>query len=550
MDAEPFTTLINQVIKILTSFIHDTSRAGGAFTTEVGKDTYQQGENVYEAVRTRFDHFDHETDDGKATRVLENFMTDPEEYSGNFQKRLLSLLQADPDFAKKLRQIVSPPPLFIRRDQELDEYACFLREDSPWIWIFTALEGSGKSSLLKQMKEKTKTLPDTPVIEFDFASERDKYNPSTGKREPINALGFLSKFAPKLMKQCERYNEFEEELKGAYKASSIDNILIIKNIQNLSADSNSTLKNNEVNITMSRAALLQEERQEKRKKEWSRMALAFLQLMDSFRSSHLVIQLDACEWLMEEENVEVRIWLLEEILLPLCQRMQQIQKKCHVVMMSNVALPPQNSEYIEQRSLRRLDELAVERYLQRIGVDDAELRGRFYDMTDGHADCVKILCELWQRWKSEGEQMSHRETIIQFQKDFIKEAKEKFIEERILGKFDKPPLSDLTRPLYDLTRSLHDLTKYGILLRGFNLPLLKKVFPKLLPELGAENVFKRFINRSYIERTSDYKYAVHGLLRTVLGEYIRVQEPKNWQLYHGRAMSFFKDQAVSRKLLC
>src|SRR5437764_14995555 len=196
MDAVPFTILLNQVINILTS-LSGESKAGGASTTRYGEDAYEQGKYIYEAVQIRFDQ---ETDGGLASGVLANFMREPEKYRDDLQKRLISLLQADPDFVKKLRSVIARS-LCIGRDHELQEYADFLVNDSPWIWTLTGLEGSGKTYLLNQMKEKTPS--DIVVIRLDFASEQHHYDSSTGKREPMNDLKYFSLFVGQLKKGCD-----------------------------------------------------------------------------------------------------------------------------------------------------------------------------------------------------------------------------------------------------------------------------------------------------------------------------------------------------------
>src|SRR6266568_3393145 len=519
MDAEPFTTLINQVITILTSY-YNTVIAGEAINTQVDEDAYEQDINMYDAVKTRFECL-LEPEGGRARGVLKNFIEDPLEYKLNLQNKLEYLLQSDSEFADKLRQIVSRP-LFIERDQELQEYARFLSKDSPWVWLFTALEGYGKTHLLEQMQKKTPT--DTPMVRLDFAGERYRYDLTTGERNPIDALSYLGAFATQLRTECDpqKYEEFEKELAQAYEDST-NNIFLINQI--LQAGENSTLSGNLVNMIISIDKFMKEQRQKAR----MRATFAFHKLMDSFQPNQLVIQLDTCEWLMEAVNVEVRQWLVQDILLPLHQSMYKRQKQYHVVMMSSVAvaLPLLDSKYQKRSSLEPLEKQSVQQYLQRIGVDDPKLREQFYDMTDGHAFCVSILCELWHQWEKEGKSPPSDETLIPFQKEFYEKADKDFIEKHVLDKFDKSPL--------------HELTKFGIILREFNLPILTAVFSKLL-ESGAEKVFKQLIERSYIiHRKERYTYAMLELFRTVLGQSILKQEPKIWQGYHKRAQDYFKD---------
>ena len=133
---------------------------------------------------------------------------------------------------------------------------------------------------------------------------------------------------------------------------------------------------------------------------------------------------------MELVNLEVRVWLLHEILLPLYESMHQRQKHCHVVTMSTIALPLrlQDNNARKRSSLEPFGKQPVEGYLQRIGVDDPALLGQFYDMTNGHAKYVFILCNLWLQWERESKQISSTETLIQFQKEFNKKVSEEAIQ--------------------------------------------------------------------------------------------------------------------------
>ncbi len=529
MDAGPFTVLIHQTINILTSYIR--YQAGGASTPEVS-DVYQQCRDMYTAVLTQFNR---ETDGGRANRVLENFIRDPEEYGENIQRKLASLLQANPDFARKLRSVVSLP-LFIGRDQELQEYTEFLKDDAHWIWIITGLEGSGKTQLLDQMKKKTdqvkkKILSDISVIKLDFAFLQQQYGSSTAERRSIEALECLRKLADQLKAACDQqhYENFETDLRNAYDEGPHHINIFIEQI--LNANTNAKASNNNLEIK----TFIEEYVKNAQKGKRLRITFAFHKLMESFKPNHLVLLLDTCELLMESVNVEVREWLLHDILFPLYDSMRQRQepKQCHVVMMSTVALPLQGSNDRKQSSLEPLDKNLVKQHLERIGVNDSELRCQFYDITDGHAKCVDILCKLWLQWEQEGRQIADAETLIKFQKAFNEKAEREFVNKHILDKLPKMPQS----PLYNWTR-------YGILLRSFNRRLLDAVFPDLLGILSTERAqmwFDQFTTLSYIRHLGDDNYGIHELLRRVLGYSIRIKEPNLWREYHKCAMDFFED---------
>src|SRR5438270_11843610 len=99
-------TLTGLALTILSPYI---AKVGEGFATRVGDEVFEQGKRLYKAIRDRFTQH---PDGGKASTVLENFTKDPEEYSSNFENKLLPLLQQDAEFAETLKKIIeSGPPL-------------------------------------------------------------------------------------------------------------------------------------------------------------------------------------------------------------------------------------------------------------------------------------------------------------------------------------------------------------------------------------------------------------------------------------------------------
>ncbi len=100
------TALASQVVGILASLIPFINKATDA--TKVGEDVYEQGKHLYDLIHARFAK---EADNGKSSKVLQNFAEDPKEYSPNLENKLLLLLQSDPNFANTLSQIIKTGPL-------------------------------------------------------------------------------------------------------------------------------------------------------------------------------------------------------------------------------------------------------------------------------------------------------------------------------------------------------------------------------------------------------------------------------------------------------
>ena len=118
----------------------------------------------------------------------------------------------------------------------------------------------------------------------------------------------------------------------------------------------------------------------------------------TFQSTRLVIMLDTCEWLSEPEGLEVGQWVVDELIPGVHERIIQRRHQCSVVIAGRT-LPP--LPVIDQRdryalSLPRLEQAAVDLYLEQLGMQDAVLRQRVYDITHGHSLCVSIIGTLWQ----------------------------------------------------------------------------------------------------------------------------------------------------------
>ncbi len=108
MDPSTLTTLAGQIVAILAPLMPFFSNATDAVATKVGEDVYEQVKHLYDAIHTRFAK---EADNGKSSKVLQNFAEDPKEYAANLENKLLQLIQSDPNFATTLSQIIKTGPL-------------------------------------------------------------------------------------------------------------------------------------------------------------------------------------------------------------------------------------------------------------------------------------------------------------------------------------------------------------------------------------------------------------------------------------------------------
>lgn len=98
--------LASQVMTFLTPYL---SKAGEEFASQVGDAAFEQCKRLYNAVRTRFIK-ESPDDGGNASQALDALAKDPD-MADVVEKKLARLLEADPDFAGTLQQILRSGPL-------------------------------------------------------------------------------------------------------------------------------------------------------------------------------------------------------------------------------------------------------------------------------------------------------------------------------------------------------------------------------------------------------------------------------------------------------
>ncbi len=184
-------------------------------------------------------------------------------------------------------------------------------------------------------------------------------------------------------------------------------------------------------------------------------------------------------------------------------------------------------EQDQERELSLLTEEEVYEYLEkaanRIGIDNSMLwKENMYKKTRGHPLSLSIIRELWDE-EDENPSSDEDEDIAELQSKFDEKVSTEFVEKRILKRLPSP---------------FRELTEYGVLLRSFSLPQLKTLFPDLLPESEAADVFDQFIHYSYIESKGGYRYTFHEFVREVLAKHAQKEHPEEWQYYHEVASRF------------
>ncbi len=393
--------------------------------------------------------------------------------------------------------------LFVGREVERQAYQRLLTDESPWVMVVTGMGGCGKTWLLDSLDEPN--LPDICVVKpINFSNELLRTDP----------LKVLDQLAYLVAPHCDpqQVNAFKKALKEN-RERLMERIQVFQS-QSANLGDHASLQGANWSITL--ADVIESNRREAR----ALATEAFYAQMNTFDLKRLVIRLDACEWFSEPEGQNVGQWILEGLLPELHTRMQQHGQHCSVVIASRIR--PQlrviNSHDYTYHPLPMLTSEEVDHYLEQKGMQDSKLRNRVYEMTYGHAGCVSIVGEIWQKRR---EQLL---SIEELQETFYDQALESFVKEDILDDRLKSPFRELTR--------------YGVLLRSFNLPLLQTVFQKLSPRLTIDN-FYQFIRYPYIKPSVRQYYAFFELLRELQAQEIREQEPEEWKRYHQLAKDYF-----------
>ncbi|MEO6890031.1 MAG: tetratricopeptide repeat protein, partial [Ktedonobacteraceae bacterium] len=403
-----------------------------------------------------------------------------------------------------------PARIFVGRQHEEQLYQQLLTGDDFWVLLFTGMGGIGKTTLLEHLAQVTP--PGTRVAWLNLASE-------TLRSDPLKILDAL---ASQLAHACspEVFVHFQQELQMARRELAALQLPQAQ-IQMIRSKEHNDLRDISFSMAGADAAFLQE----KRRHLYELVTAVLYDLLATLSSSRLVIMLDTCERLLDAENSVLANWLLNDLLAELHERLQWRATSCSLVLASRFSLPFErvNQQDIRSAPLRVLAEIDCDDYFSRCGMADTALRKRIYQLTRGHALCISLIATIWR------EQSARPLTVADvplLQGAFNESVLLKFVYERILDKRLLSPYRELTR--------------YGVLLRRFHLPLLRVVFPELLPDAQATEIFNHLRNYPHIEPRDSSTYVFHDLLREILAPEIRVQEPEKWQLYHQRAMAYYE----------
>lgn len=395
---------------------------------------------------------------------------------------------------------------FVGRNLELERYRAFLKDDPPpWMMDISGIAGMGKTTLLNLCKSDTESNePQFMVILLDFSPEKKQlpYPLTSNEEESLPyPLKFMQKLAHEAGEFCSSqalsvFNKIletkEEELIKFYKA-----------LKDLEPEQKTNLEPEQKTDLKHRGQYHAREAVE----------LALYDLLETFTKDKLIIMLDTCELLYEPKGWEVGQWLINEF-LPLLQNF--MSPRCLVVTASREPLSSSFKTLIDQKPislpLKGLEKEDVKTYLQDNGINNSDVLDVAYDMTQGHGMGMEIIAECWHKIGHKAQENMAEpiaEPILEeLRKSFNDLIMMRLINKRILKNLEQPSL---------------DLIKYGVLLRNFDQPMLKAVFPELLTDenYGKEDWFEKFTDYSFVLHkyqgtTENNPYTFHELIRTAL----------------------------------
>jgi hypothetical protein len=327
---------------------------------------------------------------------------------------------------------------FVGRDDHRAAYQQMRRGGNGlWIMLITGQGGNGKSRLLRQLQAETPGGIQTGLL--DFANEYLRTDALSAAEamgdclEPLVDAASFRAFRQEALAGRKRLAEMQLALRQEIKIEAG------AQAQGLSQNINTGGAVNEM------------------RKQVERMTTdALLEMARGARGRPLTLLLDTCEWFHEPGSQDVGVWLKDA--LPRLR--ERLGGALRVVAAGREGLerlfPFEGSAH---QKLLLLAPPELESYLQAIGMGDAATRQAVYAMTRGHPLCASIVAQVWL------ERPFGPTDLPAFQGEFSDLAVTQWVSERVL---------DRLQPPYD------DLARYGVLLRSFDLPLLRAVFPELL----------------------------------------------------------------------
>ena len=422
---------------------------------------------------------------------------------------------------------------FVKRDTEQQFCLELLAKDNPWILHLSGIGGNGKSVFLEELGDHLREAH-VGVSSLNLALQSIRSDP----------LSVLNQLSEDVALDCSEttVDNFEQELaRGRAETLQASSTILI--YQQLIVSAGASAQDNSQDLTIIDEA--------KKKREIARAMVvkAFYKQLSSMNLEHLVIMLDSYERFSEMENrepesLEVRDWLINELIPEIRKRLHAQQKRFSLIIASSIPLDFQNMPWQPQiYNLDKLDRVGVDTHFEQLGILDPQLRKDIYDrMTYGHACCIGIVSQILQEHQS-----SNALTFVELENLFKPRAFSSFVAKYI--KREPAPNEDREEHPH---KKFHTFIHYSVLLRRFNLPLLQAVFSNLFADATIPLLFQKLTYYPFVQPKDNSCYTYIDLVREIVCEYVQTQEPENWLLYHQKAIKYLehrKDQVTEEMRL-
>jgi len=424
-----------------------------------------------------------------------------------------------------------PTAFFIGREAEIAQYQEFLQQEQQWILLLTGMPGIGKSSLQEHLCDLQ--LFNTITLYLNFADQSLQFDrlrlledisagigPSYDAQTAEHFQQVIQKERKQLIQRSsERLNNLKEALQQTMP-------LTINQLQAKVATEAAEKEDEDQALERVSQAL------------WAQLRTI------ATDNRRLVVMFDTCEWLEMPGRETVFTWLKETFL-------QQLHDYtgCHVILASRSPskLAIDLQQYTSEMRLAMLEEEAVDQFLQAHAIPQ-KARHDIMQLTHRHPLCFRIIYYLLQEELSEGkislQELDRTGTLLPLHSS-DETASEEIGLEGLRNKYSAQMLVELVQERLDrrLPSPLREWTHYGVLLRNFNLPVLKAVFPEMVEHYDTAAFFQTFTSAPHVLETDhNGTFTLHELLREVLVKNIRDQEPEKWNLYHQRASNYYKSR--------
>lgn len=402
---------------------------------------------------------------------------------------------------------------FVGRKDEIENFHAFIQHQTKKpIWFIWGIGGIGKSSLLKQFEQESKSSGVVPIkvnLEENISYQKilNDACDKLGREHFIN-------FAYLVERHWEESRTVKIDSTQSPESSSIDfgqnNVFQDIHIENMAGGNITNIGQIITNVEQERKLFF-------RKRETEAFITEFQQA-----ATHQPIV-----WLFdtyEKIGPDLENWLWENLLENLYHG-----KMPHVnaVLTGREHVDAKKRQYVKSDELGYFTEHDVRTYLQRSGFAqiDTEFIKALFNFTKGHPLCVSIAIDLIENMVSSGEELSAEMFSGYEQREFEKELVAEFLIKGILKR-----VSDVSR---------RNIIERCAVTRWFNRETLRLI-------CGEDERIRESIDtlRQYsFVRSHQYGLTYHEIIQHLLYHNLRREDKMEFRKFNEKALHYFMEKS-------